>query len=99
MVVVDLESSRLLDLQRPKSLKLPSSPLYAQVGNSFMSYAGGIYTPPPSDCAPPYCLNHFMLIVGYDNVNKYWLVKNSWGMIWGQNKGVMKVREEGRQGR
>ena len=64
-----------------------------------MSYAGGIYTPPPSDCAPPYRLNHFMLIVGYDNVNKYWLVKNSWGLIWGQNKGVMKVREEGRQGR
>ena len=32
-----------------------------------------------------------MLIVGYDNVNKWWLIKNSWGVGWGINKGVSTV--------
>lgn len=63
---------------------------FFQVGPSFQSYAGGIYTPPTTDCpaAPPFSLNHLMLIVGYDNVNKWWLIKNSWGVGWGINKGV-----------
>jgi hypothetical protein len=28
---------------------------------------------------------HFMLIVGYDDVNQYWIVRNSWGTTWGDS--------------
>ncbi|HEV7410058.1 MAG TPA: C1 family peptidase [Bradyrhizobium sp.] len=28
---------------------------------------------------------HFMLVIGYDNSQNCWIVKNSWGTGWGQN--------------
>jgi hypothetical protein len=47
----------------------------------FNGYSGGIYTPtvPP---APN--IAHAVLVVGFDDVNQCWIVKNSWGPIWGE---------------
>ncbi|CAH2078237.1 unnamed protein product, partial [Thlaspi arvense] len=58
----------------------------------FMHYAGGVYNPP--DCGST--INHGVTLIGYGTSPegiKYWLVKNSWGKIWGDN-GFMKLRRD-----
>lgn len=66
---------------------------FFQVGTSFQNYAGGIPPPPTADCpaTAPYAPNHLMLIVGYDTASRtpYWLIKNSWGVGWGVNRGLL----------
>jgi hypothetical protein len=60
---------------------LTASPVAAMVWASpeFMSYkAGSIRC---SSIAPP-TLNHIVQVVGYDS-NGNWIVKNSWGKLWG----------------
>ncbi len=52
------------------------------VYNDFKHYAGGIYQPTPGSFAVG---GHAVAIVGYDDMGKYWIVKNSWGSDWGEN--------------
>ena len=50
------------------------------VYSDFFSYKSGIY----SHTTGPYQGGHAVLIVGYDDVNQCFLVKNSWGTGWGE---------------
>jgi C1A family cysteine protease len=51
-----------------------------QVYGDFLSYKSGIY----SYATGSYLGNHCVLIVGYDDVNQCFMVKNSWGTGWGE---------------
>jgi len=55
---------------------------------NFMLYAGGVYT---GTCGTQ--LNHGVTAVGYgtENGTDYWLLKNSWGIGWGDN-GYVKMQ-------
>jgi len=51
-------------------------------------YRGGVYQP---TAGSSYEGGHFVVIVGYDQVGKYWICKNSWGMAWGED-GFFRIR-------
>lgn len=50
------------------------------VYSDFYSYRGGVYSYATGD----YVGAHAVLIVGYDDVNQCFIVKNSWGTGWGE---------------
>lgn len=60
---------------------------------SFHLYKGGLYNAP--DCNPRF-INHAVLVVGYgsDKGQDYWLVKNSWGMDWGEGGFIRIARNK-----
>ena len=72
--------------QQPVAIAIEADTRY------FQSYASGILT--SSSCGTN--LDHGVLIVGYgeENGQKYWLVKNSWGVTWGDAGYVKIARSE-----
>ena len=61
----------------------------------FMHYAGGILT--DESCGKE--VNHAALVVGYGSENglEYFLVKNSWGVTWG-DEGYVKIGVQAGEG-
>lgn len=63
---------------------------------SFGSYGGGVYMHTTTD--PP-GLAHALLIVGFNDDDRYWIVKNSWGTGWGaQGFGLVSYDARNPQG-
>lgn len=61
--------------------------------SSFVHYTSGIYFDP--SCT--HHVTHAMLAVGYgvDNGQEYWLIKNSWGLSWGERGYLRIARNKG----
>jgi cathepsin L len=52
----------------------------------FQAYTGGVFSE-----ANISGINHAVTIVGWDNANQAWIVKNSWGAGWGES-GYFRIR-------
>jgi KDEL-tailed cysteine endopeptidase len=61
-------------------------------GTEFQNYHSGVFT---GSCGTD--LNHAVTIIGYgtseEDGMKYWLVKNSWGITWGED-GYMRIQRD-----
>jgi C1A family cysteine protease len=61
---------------------------FMEVYDDFYYYTSGIYE---KTIGASYEGGHLVVLVGYDEVQNYWICKNSWGEDWGEN-GYFKIR-------
>lgn len=82
---VDVLSQDLDQLK--KAIALQPVAAYIDASN-LQFYSGGIL----ENCGQE--LNHAVLIVGYDDQEGYWLLKNNWGTSWGE-QGYFRIKKNG----
>ncbi|KAH7300707.1 hypothetical protein KP509_24G075500 [Ceratopteris richardii] len=72
--------------KQPVSVAIEASAMDLQL------YAEGVYNGTCS--SDPYDINHGVLVVGYGSEKgvDYWIVKNSWGLSWGEGGYVRMIR-------
>jgi len=58
------------------------------VYNDFFALKGGVYVKTASAILKGY---HCISVIGYDDTQQCWIIKNSWGTTWGEN-GFGKIR-------
>jgi len=71
-----------------------TGPVAVSVGaGGWNSYGFGVF----DSCDKDVTVNHAVTLIGYgvDNGEKYWTIKNSWGLSWGESGNIRLAREEG----
>ena len=58
------------------------------VYSDFQHYTGGVYQHYGPE---PKSVNHAVVIVGYNDYQRYWICKNSWGTGWGEH-GYFRIK-------
>jgi len=75
------------------SLKGPVSVGIDASQQSFQTYTFGIYS--DGGCQNDInSLDHGVIVVGYDNGDDYWIVKNSWGDQWGEMGYILMAKDD-----
>jgi C1A family cysteine protease len=64
------------------------------VGDSFQAYSQGVYNDLRTSCPGSPCYytstNHAIMLVGWDDADQAWILRNSWGTGWGED-GYMRI--------
>ncbi|RLF64573.1 MAG: hypothetical protein DRN33_01890 [Thermoplasmata archaeon] len=83
--IVKYGAMRNRDRDEIKDMVVNFGPVVAEMAvyGDFGSYTGGVYEHPGDE--PVSDINHQVVIVGYDDDQECWIVKNSWGSNWGEN--------------
>ncbi len=65
-----------------------------EVSSAFSAYSGGIYQDANTHCSETPCeytpTNHAVALVGWDDAEGVFFLRNSWGSSWGEN-GYMRI--------
>ena len=71
-------------INNPKDWIATNGPIMTgmEVNSDFFCYNDGVYTYDYGD----YVGNHAISVIGYDDTQKCWICKNSWGTGWGDNR-------------
>lgn len=63
--------------------------------SGFDAYSSGIYQNSNTQCSGSPCYytstNHIVALVGWDDTEGYWILRNSWGTSWGES-GYMRIK-------
>jgi predicted secreted protein len=65
------------------------------VDNGWYGYTSGVYSPTANACGNS--VNHAILLVGWDDADQSWILRNSWGTGWGEaaggtERGYMRIK-------
>ena len=61
------------------------------VGDAFRSYPGGVFQIEESSQCGSNDVNHAIVLVGWNDAEQTWTLRNSWGTGWGES-GYMRIR-------
>jgi hypothetical protein len=87
------------DMDAIKTAILTYGPVNAAVyvGDSFQGYSEGVYNDLNTTCPASPCYytttNHAIMLVGWDDADQAWILRNSWGTSWGED-GYMRIAYE-----
>lgn len=90
--VLRIEGSKPMTPEEIKNALVTKGPvgilIGAKVQNDFKFYTGGVYEPTNTE---PSLGAHLVLLIGYDDGESCWVIKNSWGTVWGED-GFARLR-------
>ena len=85
------------DIERIKEVIMTYGVVKASVyaSSAFEAYSGGIYEDQLKSCSASPCqysdMNHAAALVGWNDDEECWILRNSWGTDWGE-QGYMRIK-------